>query len=113
MGLVINPKKTKILKIKDGFSFLKKRIRLTDKGKIIKKIEYKSVKSMKRKLKKFYYWNMYGKVLYSKKHKKKSKVKFILFDIYTSYQSWRECAGISNNYWMIYKMDNYFYNLFY
>ena len=113
MGLVINPKKTKILKLKEGFSFLKKRIRLTDKGKIIKKIEYKSVRSMKRKLKKFYYWNMYGKVLYSKKHKKKSKVKFSLFDIYTSYQSWRECAGISNNYWMIYKMDNYFYNLFY
>ena len=51
-GIHINKKKTSIYKLSDGFRFLQIRYRLTDTGKIVKKINPKNVTRFRRKIKK-------------------------------------------------------------
>ena len=52
LGLIINRKKTQVVKISKGFTFLKTRYHLTRTGKIIRKIPKDVVKRQKRKMKK-------------------------------------------------------------
>ena len=52
LGIVLNQKKTQIVKISHGFTFLKARFFLTESGKVVKKIYKRSVTKMRRKLKK-------------------------------------------------------------
>ena len=51
-GLIINRRKTKIIKLTQGFKFLKVRYRLLSTGKIIKKLTRKNLTKTRRKLKK-------------------------------------------------------------
>lgn len=51
-GIHINESKTKIVKLSSTFKFLKVRYRMTDKGKLIKKIDAKKITKQKRKLRK-------------------------------------------------------------
>ena len=53
LGITLNRHKTRIAKLSHGFSFLKTRFYLTDKGKVVKKIYKKSITKMRRKLKAF------------------------------------------------------------
>ncbi len=52
MGIVLNEKKTNIVKLSHGFTFLKCRFYLTDTGKVIKKMNKESIVHERRKLKK-------------------------------------------------------------
>ena len=52
MGITLNEKKTHIIKLSHGFTFLKARLYLLDSGRVVKKIYKKSVTRMRRKLKK-------------------------------------------------------------
>lgn len=51
-GLILNEKKTHIVKLSRGFTFLKVKYYLTDNGKVIRKISRESVTRERRKLKK-------------------------------------------------------------
>lgn len=52
-GITLNEKKTAIVKLSRGFTFIKVRFLLTDKGKIVRRIYKRSVVKMRKKLKKF------------------------------------------------------------
>jgi hypothetical protein len=75
LGITINEKKTRIVKLKDGLKFLKGIYSLSETGKIIRRAYPDSRKRMRRKLKKFKSLIEKGKMSYK--------------DIYTAYQSWR------------------------
>lgn len=78
LGIVLNTKKTAIVKLSHGFSWLKIRMYLTPSGKVVKKIYKRSVTRMRRKLKKLYVKMKAGKLSYK--------------DVYTAWQSWRSYA---------------------
>lgn len=50
LGIVLNENKTQIIKLSRYFTFLKKRVKLTETGKVVMKISKKSIKAMRRKL---------------------------------------------------------------
>ena len=62
LGIVLNQKKTQIVKIRHGFTFLKARFYLTESGKVVKKIYKRSVTKMRRKLKKLHKKLLDGKI---------------------------------------------------
>lgn len=99
LGLKINPKKNLIIPLKNhNFTFLKVRMRFTETGKIIQKINRKSVKTMNSKLNKF------------RKFLNNKKLSFI--DVYQSYQSWRTYALQFNAYKTVQSLDKKFKFLF-
>lgn len=98
IGIVLNPKKTQIVKIKKGVKFLKTMHYLTETGKIIRKPWKKSVVRMRRKLKKFKNMLEDGQMSFS--------------DIRTSYGSWRGYIKKFNSYRTIRSMDILFNQLF-
>lgn len=55
-GITLNEKKTQIVKLTRGFTFLKVRFRLSPTGAVIRRPAYKSVRLMKHKLKIFRRW---------------------------------------------------------
>ena len=112
LGIKLNKKKTRIEKLNSGFTFLKNKVRLTRSGKIIKRMSYKSIKAMKRKLKIFLHWNRYGRNVDFGKYTDKGIKEFPLSDIVSSYYSWKAHANIGCNYWSIYRMDKFFIRLF-
>lgn len=74
LHLKLNKKKTQIVKLTHGFTFLKVKFRITESGKIIKKVYHRSVTKMRQKLKSFY--RLYcDKVM-------------TISDVYASVQSW-------------------------
>ena len=58
LGIILNTKKTKIKKLSDGFKFLQIRFKLTETGKVLRKMSFESIKKIRRKLKKFKLWNI-------------------------------------------------------
>lgn len=80
LGITINEKKTQIVKISHGFTFLKARFYLTETGKVIRKIYKKSIVRERRKLKKFVPLLESGAMSYT--------------DVATAFQSW--CAYAKN-----------------
>lgn len=110
LGIVLNPKKTRIRKLSDGFNFLKTRFRLTATGKVVRRMNYQSVKVMRRKLKKFLRWYVLGRYVHI--NGKTVLMRFSLSDICAAYGSWRSHARRGNNYWLVRRMDQYFEGLF-
>lgn len=99
IGLKINPKKNKITPIKShGFDFLKVRFSITIKGKIISKLNRRSIKSIKRKIKIFKRWC--------------NEQNFDFEDVCTSYQSWRGSALHMDAYKTVKNIDRMFVNTF-
>ena len=99
LGIFINIKKTQIIKLANGVTFLKVRFILTDSGKIIKLPCKDKVKILKRKLRKFasMYYNY--------------EMEYI--DIYRYYKSWRNnVSNHYNSYTLLQETDKYFYELF-
>lgn len=98
LGLTLNMKKTHITPLHRGFTFLKKRVSLTDSGKIIMRISRKTVTRMRRKLRKLKIKLENGEV--QMKH------------IEDSYTSWRGFIKNFDTYSTITNMDNYYKELF-
>ena len=98
LGITLNTKKTQIVKLSHGFTFLKVRYFLLPTGKVIKKLAHKSVVRMRRKMKKFVPKVRAGIM----SHK----------DVYQSWQSWRAYARNFNAYHSIQSMGRLYNRLF-
>jgi hypothetical protein len=98
LGLTLNTKKTRIIPIQRGFTFLKTKFILTESGKVFRKISRASLRAMKRKLFKFRKWVELGK--------------FTLEDVRTAYESWRGYMRRGNSYKAISRTDAFFKRLF-
>lgn len=98
LGITLNKKKTRIVPIKRGFRFLKVKFTLTDTGKVVRKIDRKSVIRMGRKLKTFRRWYEEGKMT--------------MEDIWASYQSWRGYVKHCDCWHTIRRMDAKYKELF-
>lgn len=98
LGIILNGKKTRIVKLSKGFTFLKCRFYLTPSGKVVKKIYKQSVTKMRRKLKSFRKMVDEGKMTYQ--------------DVYQAYQSWRSYAAHFDAWHTIKSMDALYTDLF-
>lgn len=98
LGIRLNEKKTKIVKLSRGFTFLKTHFILTDTGKVVKRICRESVARERRKLKKFAKLNEQGEMSFA--------------EIREAYNSWRGYASQKDAYKTIRNMDALFNRLF-
>lgn len=98
LGLKLNKEKTQIIKLANGFTFLKQRIILSDTGKVIQIPCKDNVVRERRKLKKLY--------------KRYINKEIALSDISESYQSWRGATMKYNSYHAIKNMDRLYCELF-
>lgn len=98
LDIKLNTRKTQIVKLSHGFTFLKVRYFLLPTGKVIKKLAHKSIVRMRRKLKKFVPKVRAGIM----NHK----------DVYQSWQSWRAYARNFNAYRSIQSMGRLYNRLF-
>ena len=98
LGIVLNEKKTQIVKLSHGFTWLKVRFHITKTGHVIRKMHKKSVAKMRQKLKKF-------------KHMLDQGI-MSMNDIYTSWQSWRAYARNFDAYQTIKNMTELYNELF-
>lgn len=98
LGIRLNEKKTRIVKLSRGFTFLKTQFFLTDTGKVVKKICRDSVTRERRKLKKFAALVNEGEMKFSQ--------------VREQYASWRGYAGKKDAYKTIRSMDKLFNRLF-
>jgi hypothetical protein len=99
LGIIVNEKKTRITKLKDGVKFLKGIYPLNENGKIIRRADPESHRRERRKLKKFRGLVGRGRMSYS--------------DVYTAYQSWRNnYLKRFNAYHTVKRMDALYKELF-
>lgn len=97
-GIIVNTKKTQIVKLSSWFTFLKCRFRLDDNGKIVVKPCHESITRERRKL-----------------HRLKPKFdagEILPDDMRAQYDSWRGYIGYGNSYRTIRNMDNLYNRLF-
>lgn len=87
LNLTINPKKLKISKLSKTFTFLKKRIFMTESGKIVVKMGKESIVRARRRLKKLF--------------KRMSLGKIDMLSIVKSYNSWLGLAKRYKNYHVV------------
>lgn len=98
LEITLNTKKTQIVKLSHGFTYLKVRYYLLPSGKVIKKIYRRSVTKMRHKLKSFQQKVADGIMTYK--------------DVYQSWQSWRAYAANFNAYRTIQRMGDLYNQLF-
>lgn len=98
LGVVLNPKKTQIIKLSKGFQFLKTQFFLTSTGRVVCKACRQSIVRQRRKLKKFKKFVETGEMSYA--------------HVYNSYMSWRGYIGHKNAHRTIRSMDKLFNKLF-
>ena len=96
-GLTLHPKKTRIVKLTKGFTFLKVKYR-TSKGKTIKTLVRSGIVRMRRKMKKF--TKMVG------------KTRLKMDDVYASVQSWAAHARVAHSYHTVKSMMRLYDELF-
>ena len=99
LGIKLNTKKTQIVKLSHGFTWLKVRFFLTKSGKVVKKIYKRSVTRMRVKLKKL--------------KKRLSEGLLLPSDVYQTWQSWRAYAMKFNAYNTVNNMAELVKQLFY
>lgn len=98
LGIIINEKKTRIVDLKHGFTFLKTRFYITETGRIIKKPCRESITRERRKL---------------KKQARLVEAGVLSFDdVRTSYASWRGSMEHRDAYRTLQSMDRLFNRLF-
>lgn len=97
-GLFINQKKTQIVKVSHGFTFLKIKYNLTETGKVICRLSHDSIVRERRRLKAYARKLQEGKMTYK--------------DIENAYQSWRGNALKLNSKKFIKAMDQLYNQLF-
>lgn len=98
LGIILNLKKTQIIKLSKGFTFLKIRFYLTSSGKVIRLANKKSVVRQRRKLKIF--------------HQKHQNGEMSLYDICCSYQSWKGHIKKARSFQLLKRMDLLYNRLF-
>lgn len=98
IGIVVNEKKTHIIKLRRGFTFLKTQFFLTETGRVVRKAARASITRQRRKLKKFKRFLDAGEMTYKQ--------------IYNSYMSWRGYISHKNAYKTVQSMDKLFNKLF-
>lgn len=98
LGIKVNPKKTQIIKLSRGFTFLKARCFLESNGEIVMKPSKRSVTTMRRKLKKF--------------RKMVDVGSMTIEDALSAYNSWRGYITVFNSHRAVRNMDNLFHQLF-
>ena len=98
LGITLNEKKTQIVKLSHGFTWLKIRFYLTKTGKVVKKIYKRSITRMRIKLKKL--------------DRKLKSGKLAFEDIWTTWQSWRAYALKFDAWHTIQNMAELFNRLF-
>ena len=98
LGIKLNPKKTRIVPLDEGFWFLKGKYILLPSGKIVCKAKRDGIIRMKRKLKSFK--KKYDLGLMSKE------------DVYPSYQSFRSHLLHFDSYYLVKNMDIFYKELF-
>ena len=100
LKLEINEKKTHIIKLKHGFTFLQIKYNITDTGKIIKRMSHKKVIRERRRLNAFKKRNNIGQMK--------------RYDINNCYKSWRGCVIKDHNkcYNTLRSIDNLYRKLF-
>lgn len=98
LGIKLNPKKTRIVPLDEGFWFLKGKYSLLPSGKIVCKAKRDGIIRMKRKLKSFK--KKYASGLMPKE------------DIYASYQSFRSHLLHFDSYHLVKNMDIFYKGLF-
>lgn len=99
LGITLNRKKTQIVKLSHGFTWLKIRFFLTDSGRIVKKIYKRSITKMRQKLKKL------------RRRMDAGKMKFE--DIEATWQSWASYAAKFNAWHTVRNMRALYTGLFY
>lgn len=98
IGLFINEKKTQVVKLSHGFTFLKTKYILTSTGRIIKKMCSASITRERRKLKKF------------KNLVENGKITFL--EVLNQFKSWKGTTKRFNCYHSIHCLDGLFNFLF-
>lgn len=98
LEITLNTKKTQIVKLSHGFTFLKVRFFLLDSGKIVRKIYRRSVTKMRQKLKAFRRMVDEGILSYD--------------DVYQSFQSWKSYAMNFDAYHTIQNLNTLYDRLF-
>lgn len=98
LDITLNEKKTQIVKLTHGFTYLKTRFYLLDTGKIVRKIYKKSITRQRRKLKKFKVLLEKGIMNYS--------------DVYASWQSWKSYANTFSAWHTVQNMAKLYDSLF-
>lgn len=98
LSIVLNEKKTQIVKLSHGFTWLKMRVYITESGKILKKIYKRSITKERQKLKKLLTMLVSGKVTAD--------------DCYNSWQSWKSYALRFNAWHTVLSMGELYDNLF-
>ena len=97
-GITLNQKKTQIVKLSHGFTWLKIRFYLTDTGKVVKKIYKRSITKMRRKLKTL------------KRKYENGEMQFE--DVQATWQTWQAYALKFNSWHTIQNMRELYYQLF-
>lgn len=98
LEITLNEKKTQIVKLSHGFTYLKVRFFLLPTGRIVRKIYHRSVTKMRQKMKKFCRLLNEGIMTFE--------------DVYASWQSWKAYALNFNAYHTIQNMGHLFDELF-
>lgn len=98
LGLFVNAKKTQIIKLSKGFTFLKIKYSLTDTGKVVQRVSRDSVTRMRRKLKKLRIKLDQGEIGFE--------------DVRCAYNSWRGSVAHYDSYTTLKNMDKLFDELF-
>lgn len=98
LGITLNQKKTQIVKLSHGFTWLKIRFYLTDTGKVVKKIYKRSITKMRRKLKTL------------KRKYDNGEMQFE--DVQATWQTWQAYALKFNAWYTIQNMRELYYQLF-
>ena len=98
LGIAINRKKTKVVKLSHGFTFLKKRFCYTDTGRIVVRPCRDSVTRQRRRLKKLHAFWLRGEIT--------------LEEVEQSYQSWRGSVMRLDAHRTLMSMDKLYRELF-
>ena len=99
IGLQLNPKRTKIIKLDGGhFEYLKKRIHLTETGKVVMRLTRKNITKRRRLMRK------------QKQMLDEGRIDFQA--IRQSYQSWKGYASQCDSFRTVQNMDRLFGELF-
>lgn len=98
LGLKLNEKKTRIVRLTHQFRFLKMRIRLTDTGAVVMRLASENIVKRRRTLKKF--------------KKKLDAGEMTISSIQESYTSWKGHAGRARSYKTVQAMDRLYIRLF-
>lgn len=98
IGLQLSEKKTRILPIRQGVRFLKTKFKLTQTGGVIRKVQRKSTRKMRQKLRKFRRWVDDGRMTEE--------------DVRTSYESWKGHMRRGNSWKVLRKTDKLYRKLF-